>query len=415
MSPEQAQMSGLDVDTRTDIYSLGVLLYELLTGTTPFDTRELTDSSLDEMLRIIREKEPPKPSTRLTRMQGKPAIRNPQSKIGTDLDCIVMKCLEKDRTQRYETANGLAVDIERLLRHEPVMARPPSAAYRVRKFLRRNKLMVMAGAAVVAVLVLGMLGSTWQAVRATRAEREQTRLRREAEKASEDEAVQRQQAEVARRNAERGEYLSNVILAQHYLDKSQFDSARDILLNKSQAAYRGWEWGRLQYQCNLDRLTLRGHSGWITRLAFNPDGTRLASAGGSDATVRVWDLETGQVLFVLQHTNGVHALAFSPDGEEIATGSVYEEELQLWDARTGQRRAAFAHGHRGPHGTLSAIAYSSDGKYLFTAGGDHVVRLWGRESGQVLRTFVGHGDAIVTIALSPDGKRLVTAGGNPWV
>jgi WD40 repeat protein len=220
---------------------------------------------------------------------------------------------------------------------------------------------------------------------------------------------------VARRHAERGEYLSNVILAQHYINKRQFDSARDILLNESQAAYRGWEWGRLQYQCNLDRLTLRGHSGWVTRLAFNPDGTRLASTGGDDATVRVWDLEAGRALFVARQTNGVHALAFSPDGNEIATGSAFGEALQLWDARTGQRRQAFAHGHRGRHGTLSAVAYSSDGKHLFTGGGDHVVRLWERESGRVLRTFVGHGDAILTIALSLDGKRLVTAGGDPWV
>jgi len=172
MSPEQAELSGLDIDTRSDIYALGVLLYELLIGRTPFDAKELSQAGLDEMRRRIREEEPPRPSTRLSTMAEADLMavaRQRQSEpsrltrfVRGDLDWIVMKCLEKDRQRRYETANGLAVDIQRHMQNEPVMARPPSVFYRFQKTLRRNRLLFSAGAAVVAALFAG-LGTAWWA------------------------------------------------------------------------------------------------------------------------------------------------------------------------------------------------------------------------------------------------------------
>ncbi len=181
MSPEQAEMSGLDIDTRSDIYSLGVLLYELLTGRTPFDSKELLAAGLESMRRTIREQEPPKPSTCLHAMRAAELTRTAEHrrldpprllhKVRGDLDWIVMKTIEKDRRRRYPTANDLAADIQRHLNHEPVSAAAPGLLYRSTKFVRRHKAAFATAAALVALLVAGVVVSTWQAVRATRAEK----------------------------------------------------------------------------------------------------------------------------------------------------------------------------------------------------------------------------------------------------
>ncbi|HEV7928141.1 MAG TPA: serine/threonine-protein kinase, partial [Verrucomicrobiae bacterium] len=192
MSPEQAEMSGLDIDTRSDIYSLGVLLYELLVGTTPFDAFLLSASGLDEMRRTIRDVEPVRPSTRFTTLKGAdltttakqrstPAAQLIQMLKG-DLDWIVMKCLEKDRTRRYETANGLGADLKRYLDNEPVLARPPGAGYKIRKFVTRHRAGVLAGSLVVLALVAGIVGTTLGLLDALKQKREAERERSEADR-----------------------------------------------------------------------------------------------------------------------------------------------------------------------------------------------------------------------------------------
>ena len=191
MSPEQMELSGLNLDTRSDIYSLGVLLYELLTGRTPFDTTDLLKLGVEELRRTVCEQEPLSPSAKLQTLNNEELTKTARrrhvepprllSQLRGDLDWIVLKCLEKDRTRRYATANALAMDIERYLHEEAVLARPPSQLYRLQKLVRRNRMVFLSGAAAVAALLLGSIISTLMFFREREARTSEARLRRDAE------------------------------------------------------------------------------------------------------------------------------------------------------------------------------------------------------------------------------------------
>jgi len=255
MSPEQAEMSALGADTRSDIFSLGVLLYELLTGSTPLTHKRLKEAAYGEVLRMIREEEAPKPSTRLSESGEALASISAQRHMEPgklaklmrgELDWIVMKCLEKDRSRRYETASGFAMDVQRYLADEPVQACPPSVGYRFRKFARRNKRPVQAALVVLVVLVAGIIGTAWQAIQATSGRDRASAAEAKAREAQAMEAGLRIEADKARNDAEAEARRSNVVLdvivqmlskANPYdeIGKTEDYAVRQMLLDFSQA------------------------------------------------------------------------------------------------------------------------------------------------------------------------------------
>jgi WD40 repeat protein/serine/threonine protein kinase len=409
MSPEQAEMSGLDVDTRSDIYALGVLLYELLTGQTPFEQKALVAAGLDEMRRIIREQEPVRPSTRLStladperttvakrRGAGPPQLIH---LLRGDLDWIVMKALEKDRTLRYDTANGLAMDVERFQHHEPVVARPHSTAYRVRKFVRRNRVMVAAAATVGVVLVLGIFGSTWQAIRATKAEREQSRLREAAQTAQASEAQQR-------RRAEAQAYVANMRLMQEAAEENDAVQCRDLLQETASNPARGFEWYYWQRQMHLDLRTFHGHGGGVLSVAFSPDGQRIVT-GSLDGTAKVWDAASGKELVTFKgHRAGINSVAFAPDGQRIVTSGLNDPTPRVWDSTSAKELLSL----KGHHAMVNSVAFSPDGQRIATASGDGTAKVWNAASGNELLVLTGHLYSVLSVGFSPDGRRIATGG-----
>jgi hypothetical protein len=270
MSPEQARMSGLDVDTRSDIYSLGVLVYVLLTGTTPFDEQRIREAAYEEMLRIIREEEPPRPSVRISTLgdalpmvaaQRKLEPKKLSALVRGELDWIVMKALEKDRSRRYETATSLSADVERYLCDEPFQACPPSAAYRFKKFARRNKATLATVAMVAASLLVGSGIATWQALRASR---EADHATREANQANEAETLAHRRflaEKVARQVAEQREAISQRFLYaanmksaceawQRYSIPRALELLHDPLLQQGEKCPRSFEWYYLWRLCH---------------------------------------------------------------------------------------------------------------------------------------------------------------------
>jgi len=323
ISPEQAEMSGLDVDTRADIYSLGVLLYELLVGQTPFDAKEMIRGGLDALRQIIREKEPVRPSTRLTQLHaasGNPKLLTRHSSLSTDLDWIVMKCLEKDRTRRYETANGLAADIQRHLDNEPIVARPPSPAYKLEKAWRRNQVVFTAGALVAVALVAGFGVSTWQAIRATRATKGAQTAQTKAE-------TEQQRADAQAQHSRRLLYAAEMNLAQQALKLNNLGKARRLLdrhrPQPGEEDLRGWEW---RYLWQLTRgnepvtLTNRPTPGYS--VSFSPDGKSLA-VGWWDGRVDLWDVPGRRWVRALTDQQRPHSgrVAFSPVRNLLAATS----------------------------------------------------------------------------------------------
>ena len=471
MSPEQATLSGLDVDTRSDIYSLGVLLYELLTGSPPFDSKELLSVGLDEMRRIIRQKEPMRPSTKLSKSRATKgekgdshsAFRTPHSAFASDLDWIVMKSLEKERARRYETANGLAADLKRYLNNEPVVARPPSRLYEFQKTVRRHKVGFAATAVIILVLLAGVLVSSWEAYRASRNaniaahETQEANTQRRRAEANERQANEsRDAAQKAEQEARRQLYAADMTAVQSALDVGDLGRAREILQNHVPKAgepdLRGFVWRYFWNQARGDDLcVLRGHSNLVYSVAFSPDG-RLLASGDWNGVVFLWDVTTRKPVAKLNPGGGaIFSVAFSPDGQWLGIGA--RTNVTLWAMAdpahpklVKQRRASRARIAFVPHTTQMAIgegtsiygdppgdaslwdfqkdkvlhgwnraggeiALTADGTRLFTGGGGNYICSWDLSSGKSNATAAFDG-TLSTMACSHDGHSLVVADGD---
>ncbi len=448
MSPEQATPAPGDIDTRSDIYSLGVLLYELLTGATPFDTRTLLADGIETLRQAIREREPPRPSVRLQRslaaLAGATAdnaaersdLRRRMHEVRGDLDCIVMQCLAKERGRRYATANALAMDLKRHLASEPVLARPPSRLYEFQRTVRRHRLGFTAVAGVVLSLAAGLVVSAWEASRARRAE-----LAAEAS------------ADANARTA----YNADVNRAAEALRQHDLAHARELLRRyvprPGATDLRRWEWSHLAAEARGDdHLELNGHSNRVVRVRFlDPD--TLLSVGHADRLALFWNLPsrraTRRVPLEIQPSsvavaNREHRLwygYFPPFGTELrevdwlagterkATftptadfpGLVFVTPSPRGDfaalSTTGQvhvvdlaRRVSVGVVEPDRPGPAGA-AFSPDGAWLVMGSSEDRLHWWNlarrqgetdqRESNRTVNAFLG-------LAFSPDGRRLAT-------
>jgi serine/threonine protein kinase/DNA-binding SARP family transcriptional activator len=282
MAPEQAELNNLDIDTRADIYALGVMLYELLTGTVPFSRQELKAAGLAEMLHILKDVEPPRPSTRLSSSENLPgvaAVRQTEPRqltrlVRGELDWIVMKALEKDRGRRYETANGFARDLERYLADEPVVAGPPSAGYRLRKFVKRNRPQVVAGLVVLVALVGGVAGTTWGLVRAEQS-RSDAETQRDKAVAAERLAAERLvEVEAEQRQTEKQKAAAEASSKQAMAEKQTATAVRDFLQHKLL--------GQADVRSQADALIHAG--GFATAAARNPTIRELLDRAADELT-----------------------------------------------------------------------------------------------------------------------------------
>ena len=408
MSPEQAEMNQLDIDTRTDVYSLGVMLYELMAGSTPIESDTLQQQAIFKVLESIREKEPPRPSIRLSSATNEAVTDiSKRRQISTnklkdilqgDLDWIVMKAIEKNRSRRYETASGFADDIQNYLDNEIVTARPPSPIYRLQKYSAKNKGLLTAVILITTSLLAGIASTTWLYFDASEARNlaEQKEGEAESQRILAEENLRIAQeseraAEVAAKNAEDATRKSRNQLVRFYIDKGmQLASAKN--------PWHALNWFVKAYETdpNPDEASGSSHRlrigtalaklpkvlGWffhqqrVHDIEFSPDGTQIVALcdGGS---AWLYEMDTQQAIGELTHQTAVHVATFSPDGRTIATGGA-DERVKFWDAATGRSinkdMAVF--------GMIQAISFHPTRPIIAVAAGEVII--WDLEADQAV-------------------------------
>jgi serine/threonine protein kinase len=438
MSPEQADSNTLDVDTRTDVYSLGTILYELLTGTTPLERKTLGDHGLNRVLQIIQNEDPPRPSSRLSSSANSGEIssnRNTEpARLGTllrgDLDWIAMKALEKDRTRRYATPAALADDVERFLNEDAVEARPPSLSYRLQRTYRRNRAAVLTGMAFVLLLLTGTFVSIWQAVRAsdetTRANAAERTAQEEKRKAIAAERVARVEEGKARALAAEMEKLAE--------REAKERRAAEDLAGKLTKEKRSAQWqqqgqeilptryltvysphGRTLAVAERDRLILcdleLGEK-WALAENFQVRALTYADTAtlvgiGAAGEIRIWDVATRELLGACKHSEDVevNGVTVSPEATSFATGGA-EGWIRFWRLPHGEPDASIK-AHDGP---INSLAFDPNGPRIASVGADNLVKIWDRNGRELIRVIAAipspRYESVDQIAFLPSGQVL---------
>jgi WD40 repeat protein/serine/threonine protein kinase len=434
MSPEQVDLATQDIDIRSDIYSLGVVLYELLAGVLPFERESLARLGFAEVQRTIREQEPASPSTRLSSL-GEQAKAIAESRctqvvplarrLHRELEWIPLKAMRKDRCRRYRSAAELADDVQNYLDGNPLTAGPETAIYRVKKFVRRHAGSVATAALIAVTIILGLVVSTAMYLRAEDARQKEAAARAQAEQSTKKEAAARTEAEqakeketVARTQAEQAEqatkqkaeelrrtlYTNSIQLADAKHREGQASRVRD-LLDSCPNDLRGWEWNRLGHTLDLSLRTLHASS-WPADISFSvalsTDGKHIVS-GGYGKTIKVWDTATGRQILTISEAHGgdtVTCVAFSPDGREIVSGDNLGE-ISIWDATSGNKIVQLPQ----TGGWVYSVAFSPDGRYVASVA--NAVRIWNASNAKEVLTLSGPGEMFAA-AFSPDGQRMVS-------
>ncbi|MHC4622839.1 MAG: protein kinase domain-containing protein [Planctomycetota bacterium] len=457
MSPEQADMANQDIDTRADIYSVGVVLYELLSGAQPFEHEALQKLGFAELQRTLREQEPPRPSLRFTAL-GEEAKKIAERRhtqvialarrLHRELEWIPLKAMRKDRSRRYRSASELADDIQNYLNGLPLIAGPETAIYRARKFVHKHAGSVTMVALLTVAIVIGLMASIVMGCRAEQARQKEADARAQAQK----------QQRIAEEHAEKYRrlwYVHSIALADVAYRDNKIRRVRE-LLDACPEDLRAWEWHRLNHVSDQASMTLRGHARGVLAVRVSPDGKRIISGGKE--TVRLWDASTGAELLTLagqqnwvvdaalsrdgqrlvSAIRGGHArisdiqsrrgsvdreatlttkiddtwscrfpymkcAALSPDGTYIAA-SCLDGTVRVWDTAT----AANVKTLRGHDESATAVAFSPDGKRI-VSGNDTTIKVWDATTGDELRTLRGHESGVLAVAFSLDGKRIAAA------
>ncbi len=391
MAPEQASGKPQSIGPATDVYALGAILYEMLSGRPPFRG----ETSLDTVSQVLTDE--PVPPGRL------------RPKLPRDLETICLKCLEKEPGRRYTGAGDLADELRRYLDDRPILARPVGSFGRLVKWAGRRPAVAALTASIVLVTILGFAGVAWQWQVAVGA-------RTDAEERADAETIARKEAEAAQRalaaalaEARRNLDFLRVSLADRQWQAAQIEAA-ERYLDACDPAHRHWEWHFLKWRCHSEALSLPEHGGSVRCLAFDPSGRWVAS-GDNATNLRISDAHTGETLRVLQprHTDAVTGVTFSPDGKLLASAS-RDKTVKLWDVTTWTEVRTLAWHRDG----VNSVAFSPDGKRLAAACGvlsefGEVV-LWNVDDGSRMATIKGHTTKIDCVAFDRDGNRLVTAG-----